>query len=164
MKTLIAQFIFCTAALFLSGCSDSHETDVAEQQATAGKTLTIQAPDATPEQQPVIRQAGQLLFDVCDGLKKHAVDIESVEASVGEFSTRNNGWMKGITFTIKISENPTRIPREWYAQGHNLFYTVVGGKQPGIDVGKSTAGWFCGVGKTTPFIDDPKAAIVDQLT
>lgn len=126
------------------------------------KQLTIQAPDATQQQQTIIKQAGELLFNVCSGLSDHITDIESVTASIGEVGTRNDGWRKGISFTVKITDNTSSIPREWRAWGHNLFYTVVGGNRPGIDVGKSTAGYFCNVGHSSPFIDVQKARLVDK--
>ncbi|WP_126456734.1 hypothetical protein [Sulfuriflexus mobilis] len=158
MRWIAAILIIISVAIF-SGVLDFEEAYEAKKA-----SLTIHAPGATPEQMAVIKQTGKLLFTTCDGLKKYASDIEQVEASIGGIGSRNAGWVKGVNFKIKIADNPSSLPNKWRAAGHNLFYTVVGDKRPGIDIGKSTAGWFCGVGDTSPFIDEPRGVIVDQLT
>lgn len=128
--------------------------------ATEKTTLSIDVSKVPESQRPIVQQAAQTLFDQCDGLRKYSDDIVSVKAktiinsALSGDQTRDDRWTAIVSFEVKIADDAKRIPKEWRAGGHHLYYDVGGPKNPGINVAKATGGWFCGIGHNQGFIHD----------
>lgn len=133
--------------------------------------FTIQTEGVAESQNAVVSKAAEVLFDRCPGLAQYAQDIEWVKATTSivtpdgyaGYQTRDYGWTRWVGFEVKVADDTRHIPGEWRASGHHLFYNVGSSPKPGVDVGKATAGWFCGIGHKSGFVPAQEAVVVDQL-
>lgn len=143
------------AVALLTGCSKTGDK----------ARITIQTEGVAESQNAVVAKAAEALFDRCPGLTQYAQDIETVKAmpNGGGYQDSKYGWSNWISFVVKVSDDAKRIPADWRAWGHNLYYDVGGSPRPGVNVGKDTGGWFCGIGYKSGLIPAPDAVAVDQL-
>lgn len=146
---------FILALAMLAGCSDSGDK----------ADIHLQTEGVAESQKAIVAKAAEVLFDRCPALTQYAQDIEWVKArtDAGGYQDREYGWSNWISFEVKVADDARRIPADWRAWGHHLHYSVGGSPRPGVDVGKDTAGWFCGIGYKAGFIPAPDAVAVDQL-
>lgn len=149
------------AVTLIAGCSEPSDK----------ARISIQTEGVTESQNVVVKKAAEVLFDRCPGLAQYAQDIEWVKARTnivtpdgyGGYQTRDYGWTTWVAFEVKVADDARRIPNEWRAWGHHLFYDVGSSPRPGVNVAKATAGWFCGIGHQHGFIPAQEATVVDEL-
>lgn len=98
----------------------------------------------------VAEQAWQALLEACPRLTRYAGDITGVEVTlvkesewVPTYLAETYDWPASLTFIVAVSDDATRIPNSVRAWGHNLYYNVGGGSQPGIDSSKPQARYVC---------------------
>lgn len=152
---------FILALAMLAGCSDSgNKADI-----------HLQTEGVTENQKEIVTKASEVLFERCAGLKQYAQDIEWVKATtnivmpdtISAYQAEKYGWTRWVSFEVKVSDDAKRIPADWRAWGHHLYYDVGSSPRPGVNVGKETGGWFCGIEDKSGFIPAPDAVAVDQL-
>lgn len=152
---------FALAVALLAGCADSgRQADI-----------DLRTEGVTDSQKAIVAKAAEALFEHCAGLRQYAQDIEWVKATTnivtpqfsGGYQADEYGWTRWVSFEVKVAEDIKHIPSDWRARGHHLYYDVGGSPKPGINVGKETGGWFCGIGHKSGFIPAPEVAAVDGL-
>jgi hypothetical protein len=116
-----------------------------------------------------------LFYSKCLGIQKYATEIETATIAVSktnnptvDYLQEKYGWRNEITISIKIKDN-ARLPSEWRAEGHTLYYIIGGQLNPGIVAKNDQSATFFGMApdKDNPGSDVfqavPEFKTIDQL-
>jgi len=137
--------------------------DVGDQSDEINVTLTE---DFNEVDKTIIIGAVQILSIQCPAITKYATDFVKSEADFNEFYSRNagfdktRGWGRLVELRLTVSGDPKSLPNEWHAAHHTLYFSMGGGRQPGVFMLKEQAARFCGFTKSRSFMDVPALRFV----
>jgi hypothetical protein len=116
----------------------------------------------------VVKDVVRIFQENCKPLMdKYHRDIEHVSVTVyrqypGDFVYDTYGWENQIEISVKIAEDPSRIPSSYEAGGHTLHFVMGGGAHPGFFTFKRPA--LCGLQEVSPkknvFSSVPELSII----
>lgn len=130
------------AVLALTSCDDPSP----QPKATLAIPIDIQAPGIAKE---TAENAVTAFVEQCSALTSlppgDIVSATATAQSAQKYQTDRHGWKTTIEVVVKISDNPSLKAVEARAMGHNLFYYLGGGQEPGIEARKRPSQSLCGM-------------------
>ena len=112
-------------SIVLAGCGDQPGVTPVEQNFTIPFKGT-----PTEAQKAQISTAAQTMFQLCPSLLGYMPDVTINEGAVMPGNTNtasaDRGWKEFVEITLKVSDRPTVIPREFYAAGHSCYFEISG--------------------------------------
>lgn len=92
---------------------------------------------------PLFEEYWQDVISATAGVESQIMDAGEGRTLKMPFAEKY-GWHDTIQLVINVSESPEKIPTQFNAAGHTLYYRLGGGDQPGVSVNKMPSALICG--------------------
>lgn len=128
------------SALVLTSCSEP------TKQSQADVIINSKLPQ---KEKQITKKAVDAFFAACPQLREYWSDVKSAQADIHQpsafYRSEQYGWRKEIKLKVVLKNDTKKIPNEYRAWGHTLYYFMGGGKQPGYVATKPQAQQVCGL-------------------